>query len=155
MKYLVICLVQKPRGGQGPPPPCSMYVYASNQASGTQVALLLKRWGRKEELNCYSWRNNLQSCQGHQTYLGTRLSPHPKNKIAKLLKDYQNQHKYKNMKYKKSLEDRNKFEKNLTKVLDKEIIQPDEQVAGWWSSYHPLPPPLVLGSKQHPVLSCW
>ena len=54
----------------------------------------------------------------------------PKNKIAKLLKDYQNQHKYKNMKYKKSLEDRNKFEKNLTKVLDKEIIQPGEQVAG-------------------------
>ena len=81
-------------------------------------------------MNCYSWRNNLQSCQGHQTYWGTRLSPHPKNKIAKLLKDYQNQHKYKNMKYKKSLEDRNKFEKNLTKVLDKEIIQPDEQVAG-------------------------
>ena len=72
----------------------------------------------------------MQSCQGHQTYLGTRLPPHPKNKIAKLLKDYQNQHKYKNMKYKKSLEDRNKFEKNLTKVLDKEIIQPDEQVAG-------------------------
>ena len=40
----------------------------------------------------------MQSCQGHQTYWGTRLSPHPKNKIAKLLKDYQNQHKYKNTK---------------------------------------------------------
>ena len=39
----------------------------------------------------------------------------PKNKIAKLPKDYQHQQKYKNIKYKKDLEDRSKF---VNKLLD-------------------------------------
>ena len=56
-------------------------------------SLLLKRWGWKEELNCYSLRDNWQSCQVHQT-----------------LK--------KNMSSKKSLDVRNKFEEDLTKLLD-------------------------------------
>ena len=42
----------------------------------------------------------------------------PKNKIDKLLKDYQYQHKKKNMSNKKSLEDKKKFEDNLNKLLD-------------------------------------
>ena len=42
----------------------------------------------------------------------------PKNKIAKLLKDCQFQHKKKNMSNKKSLEVRSKFEEDLTKLLD-------------------------------------
>ena len=47
----------------------------------------------------------------------------PKNKIAKLLKDYQYQHKKKNMANKKSLEDRNKFAEDLKKLLD--LSHPD------------------------------
>ena len=42
----------------------------------------------------------------------------PKNKIAKLLKDYQFQHKNRNKKHKKGLEDRSKFEEDLNKLLD-------------------------------------
>ena len=42
----------------------------------------------------------------------------PKNRIAKLLKDCQFQHKKKNMSNKKSLEVRSKFEEDLTKLLD-------------------------------------
>ena len=38
----------------------------------------------------------------------------PKNKIAKLLKDYQVQHKNRNHTHKKALEDRSKFEEDLT-----------------------------------------
>ena len=42
----------------------------------------------------------------------------PKNKITKLLQDYQYQHKKRNMSNKKSLEDRKKFEDDLNKLLD-------------------------------------
>ena len=38
----------------------------------------------------------------------------PKNKIVKLPKDYQHQQKYKNIKYKKYLEDRSKFVNNVS-----------------------------------------
>ena len=47
----------------------------------------------------------------------------PKNKITKLLQDYQYQHKKRNMSNKKSLEDRKKFEEDLNKLLD--IAHPD------------------------------
>ena len=42
----------------------------------------------------------------------------PKNKITKLLQDYQFQHKKRNMSNKKSLEDKKKFEEDLNKLLD-------------------------------------
>ena len=47
----------------------------------------------------------------------------PKNKIAKLLQDYQYQHKHSKMSNKKSLEDRKNFEEDLEKLLD--ISHPD------------------------------
>ena len=47
----------------------------------------------------------------------------PKNKISKLLQDYQYQHKKRNMSNKKSLEDKEKFEEDLKKLMD--ISHPD------------------------------
>ena len=61
----------------------------------------------------------------------------PKNKIAKLLKDYQHQQKYKNIKYKKDLEDRSKF---VNKLLDiapsQDILYEDQSKSFGKSSCH-------------------
>ena len=73
-------------------------------------------------MNCYSSRDITgkvgKFIKHYWVLAGYETVSSPKNRIAKLLKDCQFQHKKKNMSNKKSLEVRSKFEEDLTKLLD-------------------------------------
>ena len=70
--------------------------FQPSQASDTQVALLHKRWGWQEEFNCHSWRDKWQSfwiIKHYWVLAGYKTAASPKNRITKLLKVNQFQHK--------------------------------------------------------------
>ena len=98
----------------------------------TKLQALKLHFFLKDEAGRKNWTVTLQEITGkvgkfikhYWVFAGYETVSSPKNRIAKLLKDCQFQHKKKNMSNKKSLEVRSKFEEDLTKLLDidKKII---------------------------------